>query len=100
MGCVGLVPVDCSDVGSALLAAWSCEFSDEPVAVDPETGEARQLPDGSHADALSADGRFALVHVHCCAEPRPEDARIVIVPYPDGQPKAVAKGAVVPSWNR
>jgi hypothetical protein len=24
----------------------------------------------------------------------------VIVPYPDGQPKAVAKGAVAPSWNR
>lgn len=99
-GCVGLVPVDWSDDGRALLAAWSCEFSDEPVAVDPETGEARQLPGGSHADALSSDGRFALVHAHCCAEPRPEEARVLIVPYPDEQPKVVAKGAVAPSWNR
>jgi hypothetical protein len=98
-GCVGLTPVDWSDDGHALLAAWSCEFSEEPVAVDLETGEARQLS-GSHADALSGDGRFALVHEHCCAEPQPEEARVLIVPYPDGQPKVVAHGAVAPSWNR
>lgn len=100
LGCVGLVPVDWSGRGRALLAAWSCEFSEEPVAVDPETGEARQLRGGSHADALSDDGRFALVHANCCAEPPPEEARVLIVPYPDGQPRVVAKGAVAPSWNR
>jgi WD40-like Beta Propeller Repeat len=99
-GCVGMRPVDWADVGTALLAGWRCEFSEGAIAVDPDTGETRELRGEGDAVALSGNGRFALVQAHRGAETPPEEERVLIVPYPDGQPQLVARGAVSPSWNR
>jgi len=99
-GCVGMRPVDWSDDGTALLAEWRCEFSDEPVAVDRETGTTRDLVWGSDTVALSSDGLFALVQADEGAETPPEKQRVLIVPYDGGKPHVVAYGAVSPSWNR
>jgi hypothetical protein len=99
-GCVGLAPIDWSDDGRALLAAWLCEFSDEPVAVDLGTGAIRDLGWGSDTVALSRDGRSALVQAHFGAETPPEEQKVMILDYDGGKPTLVARGAVAPSWNR
>ena len=58
-GCVGVSPVDWSEDGANLLAAWECEFSADPIAVDVADGEMHQLG-GGIAVSLSKGGRFAL----------------------------------------
>jgi hypothetical protein len=92
--------VDWSEDGQALLGAWSCEFSDEPVAVDLETHAIKQLAWAANAIDLSRDGRFALAHEDTGAETPPEKNSILIVSYPSGKPTLVVKGAMAPSWNR
>jgi dipeptidyl aminopeptidase/acylaminoacyl peptidase len=99
-GCVGLKPVDWSQDGHVLLGAWTCEFSDAPVAVDLETGKLRKLTWAADTVDLSRDGRFALVHVDNGPETPPAENRVLIVPYPGGKPTLVIKGAMAPSWNR
>jgi hypothetical protein len=99
-GCVGLAPVGWSEDGRALLAAWLCEFSGEPVAVDPETGKIRLLGGGAYEGELSRDGRFVLVEGGGGADPSPEEQTVLIVPYAGGKPDIVATGARAPSWNR
>ena len=99
-GCVGLAPIDWADDGRALLAAWLCEFSDDPVAIDPGTGAIRDLGWGSDTAALSRDGRLALLAGGGGAEPPAEEQTVLIIPYGGGKPKIVARGAVAPSWNR
>jgi dipeptidyl aminopeptidase/acylaminoacyl peptidase len=99
-GCVGLIPIDWSDDGRALLAGWLCEFHNEPVAVDPETGDIRPLDWGSEAVALAADGSSALVGASLGAETPPEQEEVLIVPYAGGKPTVVVEGAMAPSWTR
>jgi WD40-like Beta Propeller Repeat len=99
-GCVGLGPVDWSEDGHALLGGWACEFSLEPIAIDPESGEFRALGGGAYAADLSQDGRFALVDGAGGAEPPREEQNVIVVPYGGGKPTIVARGAVAPSWNR
>jgi dipeptidyl aminopeptidase/acylaminoacyl peptidase len=99
-GCVGLIPVDWSDDGRALLAGWLCEFGNEPVAVDPETGDIRSFDQGSEAVALSADGTSALVQESFGAETPPEEEKVLVVPYGGGKPTVVVQGATDPTWTR
>jgi WD40-like Beta Propeller Repeat len=99
-GCEGLLPLDWSDNGSALLAGWSCEFSFEPIAIDPLTGAVRPIKHGSGAVALSADGQYALVQASLAAETPPEELKVLVVPFEGGEPTVVVKGATSPSWNR
>jgi hypothetical protein len=98
-GCVGLLPIEWSQDGSALLAAWECEFSTEPVAVDPATGETRLLGLGLTV-GLSDDGQFALVDGASGAQPPVEAERVLIYPFEGGKPKVLVQGAGAPSWNR
>jgi hypothetical protein len=100
-GCIGLIPIDWSEDGRALLAAWRCEFSDSPVAVDLDTGAPRALPWWAAETAgLSRDGRFALVRTDTGPETPPAKETVLIFPYAGGKPKLVARGARDPSWNR
>jgi WD40 repeat protein len=99
-GCVGVAPLDWSEDGRALLGGWYCEFSDEPMAIDPESGKIRALDWGAYAAGLSRDGRFALVEGGGGAEPSAEEQNVMIVPYAGGKPDVIARGAVAPSWNR
>jgi hypothetical protein len=98
-GCVGMYPVDWSDDGATLLAAWLCEFSADPIAVDVTDGKMRELGGGSTA-SLSADGRFALIDTTAGAEPSPESRQVLIYPLDGGKPKVAAPRSVAPSWNR
>jgi hypothetical protein len=98
-GCVGVRPVDWADDGSSLLAAWSCEFSEDPIAVDVVDGKMRQLGSGI-AVSLSADGRFALVDGSVGAEPTFGTQQVLIYPLGGGKPVVVARRSSAPSWNR
>jgi hypothetical protein len=98
----GLIPVDWSDDGSTLLGAWLTDFDAPPLAVDPETGElrelGRELGPGLRTAGLSRDGRVVLVETS--VRERLADATIVLVPYGGGKPMVVARAAQAPSWNR
>jgi hypothetical protein len=98
-GCVGMSPVDWSEDGTSLLAAWECEFSADPVAVNVAAGEMRQLGSGI-AVSLSDDGRFALVDGSVGAEPTFGTQQVLIYPFRGGKPDIVARLASQPSWNR
>ena len=98
-GCSGLTPVEWSEDGSALLGAWECEFSADPVAVDVDTGKPRRLGAGI-AFSLSADGELALVDGGSGAEPSPEARQVLVYPLGGGKPTVVAEAAVGPGWNR
>lgn len=102
-GYSGLAPVGWSDDGRALLAGWLNSFGSMPVAVDPETGEARMLDESEtiHTAAISHDGRFALAYTYPpVGTPDEENATVLIAPYGGGKPTVVARGAGSPSWNR
>jgi Tol biopolymer transport system component len=101
----GLFPIDWSDDGSALLAGLAGNWGSEPIAVDPETGTARELgrfgrPWGSKTIALSRDGRSVLIQDGSFADVPPEKMTVLIVPYQGGKPALVVRGARTPSWNR
>jgi hypothetical protein len=101
----GLVPIDWSEDGSALLAGLVGNSGTEPIAVDPETGTARELgrlgrPFGADTIALSRDGRSVLIQDGSFAEVPPEKMTVLIVPYQGGKPTLVARRARTPSWNR
>jgi Tol biopolymer transport system component len=101
----GLFPIDWSEDGSALLAGLVGNSGSEPIAVDPETGTARKLgrfgrPWGADTIALSRDGRSVLIQDGSFAEVPPEKMTVLIVPYREGKPTLVARGARTPSWNR
>lgn len=101
----GLVPIDWSEDGSALLAGLGGNWGYEPVAVDPETGAARELgqfgrPWGTNTVAVSRDGRWALVLDGSFAEVDSEDRAVVIVSCEGGKPIVVARGAWAANWNR
>lgn len=101
----GLVPIDWSEDGSALLAGLAGNAGSEPIAVDPETGTARELgrfgrSRGSDTIALSRDGRSVLIQDGSFAEVPPAQMTVLIVPYHGGRPTLVARGARTPSWNR
>lgn len=99
-GYIGLIPIDWSDDGRALLAGWLNEWGTVAVAVDPDTGKAQSLDSGSETVALSKDGRFALVQSGCCSETPLDEQKVFILPYDGGKGRLVARGAVSPSWNR
>jgi hypothetical protein len=101
----GLFPIDWSENGSALLGGLVGNSGTEPIAVDPETGTARELgrfgrPWGADTIALSRDGRSVLIQDGSFAEAPPETLAVLIVPYRGGKPTLVARGARTPSWNR
>lgn len=99
----GLVPIAWSEDGRALLGGflWSSVF---PVAVDPESGEIRDLnaeSDFPYAVAISRDGRAALAYTYPPIGGFSDDsATVLIIPYAGGKPKIVARGSGSPSWNR
>jgi len=101
-GYLGLIPIDWSDNGHALLAGWLNEWGRIPVAVDPATGEARQLAENqaSEAVALSADGKMALVETIDNVGSYPNSNTVLIAPYAGGKAHQVATGATSASWNR
>jgi hypothetical protein len=75
-----------------VLAGWSCEFSFEPIAIDPLTGAVRRIEHGSAAVALSADGQYALVQASWGAETPREELKVLVVPFEGGNPTVVVKG--------
>ncbi len=98
----GLVPIAWSEDGRALLSGflWSSVI---PVAVDPESGEIRDLDEYEfqYAVDISRDGRAALAYTYPPIGGFNEDsATVQIIPYAGGRPKIVARGAGSPSWNR
>jgi dipeptidyl aminopeptidase/acylaminoacyl peptidase len=98
----GLIPVAWSDDGRALLSGflWSSVI---PVAVDPDSGEIRDLVGNefAYAVAISHDGRAALAYTYPPIGGFSDDsATVLIVPYAGGKVKIVARGAGSPSWNR
>jgi WD40-like Beta Propeller Repeat len=101
-GSDGLIPVAWSEDGRALLSAWLWG-SALPVAVDPDTGEIRELLDQplAYAVAIARDGRATLAYTYPSIGGFDEDsATVLIVPYAGGKAKIVARGAGSPSWNR
>ena len=98
----GLVPVDWSEDGGGLLAGWINVRGAIPIAVDPETGDARQLFDdqASVPVALSRDGDLALVVVVDNVGSYPERNTVLTVRYAGGKAHVVARGATAASWNR
>jgi WD40 repeat protein len=98
-GYIGLVPIDWSADGRALLAGWFNEWGRIPIAVDPQTGYARELA-GSDAVALSRDGGLALVESIDNVGSYPKRNTVLIVPYAGGKANVVARGATAASWNR
>jgi dipeptidyl aminopeptidase/acylaminoacyl peptidase len=99
-GCIGLVPIDWSGDGRALLAAWRCEFSDAPVEVDPETGAFDQQRWAASTAGLSRDGGFELLRADDGPETPPDKETVLIAPFAGGKPSFVLHGARDPSWNR
>jgi hypothetical protein len=104
-GHAGLVPIDWSEDGGALLAGLVGNWGSEPIAVDPETSAARELgrfgrPWGSETIALSRNGHWLLVQDGSFAEVPSEKRTVLIVPYEGGKADLVARGARAPSWNR
>ena len=98
----GIVPVAWSEDGRALLGGffWGSEI---PIAVDPESGEIRDLgkSDYPYAVAISRDGRAALAYTYPLIGGYSDDtATVLIVPYAGGKVKIAARGAGSPSWNR
>jgi len=101
-GFTGLMPVDWSDDGNALLAGWANEWGLVPVAVDPADGKSLRLVEDLAAEsvAISRDGRFVLASRQPpVGTPDEENATVVIVPEGGGKPTVVARGAGSPSWN-
>jgi dipeptidyl aminopeptidase/acylaminoacyl peptidase len=101
----GLIPIDWSEDGRVLLAGLTGDRGTEPMAVDPETGSIRDLglfgrPFGVATNALSRDGRSALVKDGAFAETPLEQARLLIVPVEGGKATVVASGIRTASWNR
>jgi hypothetical protein len=99
----GLIPVAWSEDGRALLSGfvWGSVI---PVAVDPDSGEIRELNAESefpYAVAVSRDGAAALAYTYPPIGGFSDDsATVLIVPYAGGEEKIVARGAGSPSWNR
>ena len=98
----GLIPIAWSDDGRALLGGflWSSVI---PVAIDPESGEIRDLDEIEfpYAVAISRDGRTALAYTYRPIGGYDDDsATVQIVPYAGRKAKIVARGAGSPSWNR
>jgi hypothetical protein len=101
-GYIGLIPMDWSEDGSALLAGWLNEWGRIPIAVDPKTGHARKLAENQASDAveLSRDGQLALVESIDNVGSYPERNTVLIVPFTGGKAQVVARGATAASWNR
>ena len=100
-GYIGLVPLDWSADGSALLAGLLNEWGRIPMAVDPQTGDLRQLAEDQASDgvALSRDGEKALVELDNVGS-YPDANAVLIAPYTGGKAHLVADRATSASWNR
>jgi Tol biopolymer transport system component len=101
-GYIGLIPLDWSADGRALLAGWLNEWGRIPMAVDPETGDVRQLAEDQASDgvALSRDGEMALVASVDNVGSYPNANAVLIAPFAGGRAHLVASGATSASWNR
>jgi hypothetical protein len=101
-GYEGLVPIDWSEDGAALLAGWGNEWGTIPIAVDPQTGNAQQLVEyqASEPVSLSRDAQLVLAFVVDNEGSHPERNTVLVVPYAGGKTQVVAKGAAAASWNR
>src|SRR5439155_9257602 len=93
-GYIGLVPIDWSTDGRALLAGWLNEWGRIPMAVDARTGDVRQLAAGQASDgvALSSDGETALVEAIDNVGSYPKSNTVLIAPYAGGKAQLVASG--------
>jgi Tol biopolymer transport system component len=98
----GLVPVEWSKDGSELLAGWINEWGEIPIAVDPKTGDARQLVDNQASEpaGLSRAADLVLAFVVDNEGSHPEKNTVLVVPYAGGKAEVVAEGAAAASWNR
>jgi Tol biopolymer transport system component len=101
-GYIGLVPLDWSADGRALLAGLLNEWGRIPMAVDPQTGDVRQLAEDQASDgvALSRDGEMALVERMDNVGSYPDANAVLIAPYAGGKAQLVASGAASATWNR
>lgn len=101
-GYIGLVPLDWSADGGELLAGLLNEWGRIPMAVDPQTGDVRQLAKDQASDgvALSDDGVMALLERMDNVGSYPDANAVLIAPYAGGKADLVASGAASASWNR
>ena len=101
-GHLGLVPIDWSREGRGLLAGSINEWGSIPIAVDPQTGETRQLAEdqASYPVALSRSGDVALFFIVDNVGSYPARNTVLVVPYAGGKARVVARGALAASWNR
>lgn len=101
-GYLGLVPIDWSGDGRALLGGWLNEWGRIPMAVDVKTGDVRQLGEDQASEglALSRDGNLALVETIDNVGSYPKSNAVLIAPYAGGKAHLVAVGATGASWNR
>lgn len=101
-GYEGLIPIDWSDDGLALLAGWANEWGAIPIAVDPRTGEARQLlqDQASQPAELSTSGDVVLAFTVDNVGSYPDRNTVLVVPYAGGKAEVIARGALAADWNR
>jgi len=99
----GLVPLDVSENGKRLLAAFTGQDVEVGFTVATASGKTRALSQdfetGTVGFDLSADGRTILAHT---GGPDPGNAHdVVTVPYARaGKPKVIVEDAAYPDWNR
>ena len=98
----GLNPVEWSATGLQLLADYGGQDTSQAFAVDPLTGDARDLGatpfDGTAPFALSHDGTTVLAQTGGVEGPGRGQATVTI-PFAGGPPTVLVPNALNPDWN-